>query len=65
MADMQHCMLQDGTIPGVTLDACQGVTLQGPATLTYLQAQTPYAQMTILSVDPTSTYFQMQVPCPT
>lgn len=37
------------------------MTLQGPATLTYPQAQTPYAQMTVLTIDPTNRLFQMQV----
>lgn len=43
------------------LNVCTGVTLQGPATLTYPLAQYPYAQGTIVAIDDSNLNYQIQV----
>ncbi len=42
--------MQVGTIGYIVLDTCTAVTMTGPTTLTYAQAQFPFAQATILTV---------------
>ena len=41
---------QVGTIGYIVLDTCTAVSLHGPTTLTYSQAQFPLAQGTIVTV---------------
>ena len=41
---------QDAGIGGIVLDSCNGVTLTGPANMTYVQDQWPFGQGTILAI---------------
>ncbi|BDA44754.1 hypothetical protein COCOBI_06-2320 [Coccomyxa sp. Obi] len=40
----------DASIGGILIDTCNGVTLHGPANLTYIPDQWPYTQGTILNI---------------
>ena len=52
--------MQVSTIGYIVLDSCINVQLKGPTTLTYTQAQFPFAQATILAVTD-SLHYTIQV----
>lgn len=54
--------VQDASIGGIVFDTCNGVTLHGPANLTYTPDQWPYAQGTILNITSDSLGVTIQVP---
>ena len=52
--------MQVSTIGYIVLESCTNVQLKGPTTLTYTQAQFPFAQATILAVTD-SLHYTIQV----
>jgi len=54
-------VLQNGLVGGIVLRSCTGVTLHGPATLTYIQSQFPFAQGTVLSVNRATLQYTIKV----
>lgn len=53
--------VQNALVGGIYLNQCRGVTLHGPATLTYTQSQYPYAQGTIKTVSTDGLQYNIQV----
>lgn len=56
--------LQDANIGAIAFDTCTGVTLTGPANLTYIQAQWPFGQGSVVNISSDNLGYTIKVSSP-